>query len=92
MTTINSKYSGRFLPAVNIGDPVFVDDALCRISVFGINLKISSPCDGSISKMFPETGSDVRRGDPLFEIMEASQGGPAVAATAGGTATTREGG
>jgi len=68
MPLVGSRYSGKFLPQVNLGDKVIADDTICRISVWGIKLGIRCPCDGTVETIFPLPGADVKRDDPLFNI------------------------
>ena len=91
MAIVAAKYSGRFISRISVGNAVCKDDTLCRISVYGIKLKITSPCDGIVTKIFPASGANVMSGDPLFDIKEPAQATPVVTVAAGGLQETEPG-
>ena len=75
MPTVIAKYSGKFLPTVAPSQAVAAGDTLCQISAWLIKLRIVSPCDGVVAKMYPSDQEDVKKGDPLFDISPAAQPG-----------------
>jgi len=78
MTTVQAKYSGKFLPEVNVGDQVATGDTLCRISAWGIKFRMDSPCDGILAEILAENGADVEKNEELFRIDDSISPPPGV--------------